>query len=108
VPADATHVAGESLPVQVEAHRVTLKVALHGRKATFTGAVAPTHRGKTVVLQLAKGARFVTFAKVKLSKRSTFKLVKKLKKGRYTFRASFGADRCHFAGASKRRALRVR
>jgi predicted GH43/DUF377 family glycosyl hydrolase len=108
VPADATHVAGESLPVKVELHRLTLKIDLHGRKATFTGSVAPKHRGKTVLIQLAKGTRFVKFAKVKLSKRSTFKLVKKLKKGRYTFRASFGADRCHFGGVSKTRGVRVR
>jgi hypothetical protein len=108
VPADAGHVAGESLPVQVERHRLSLKVALRGRKATFTGSVAPKHRGKTVVIQLAKGTRFVTFAKVKLSERSTFKLTKKLKKGRYTFRASMGTDRCHFGGLSKTRAVRVR
>jgi predicted GH43/DUF377 family glycosyl hydrolase len=107
-PADATHVAGESLPVRVELHRVSLKVKLRGRKATLTGSVAPKHRGKVVVIQRAKGTRFVTFAKVKLSKRSTFKLVKKLKKGRYTFRASFGADSCHYAGLSKTRLLRVR
>jgi predicted GH43/DUF377 family glycosyl hydrolase len=107
-PADGGHVAGESAPVQVEPHRLTLKLSLHGRKVTFTGAVSPKHKGKTVVIQLAKGTRFVTFAKVKLSKRSTFKLVKKLKKGRYSFRASMGADRCHFGGLSRTRALRVR
>jgi predicted GH43/DUF377 family glycosyl hydrolase len=108
VPADATHVAGESLPVQVEPHRLTLKVALHGRRATFTGNVAPKHKGKTVVIQRLKGTRFVKFAKVKLSKRSTFRLAKKLKKGRYTFRASMGADSCHFAGLSRPRKVTVR
>jgi hypothetical protein len=108
VPADAGHVAGESLPVQVERHRVSLKITVRGRKATFTGSVAPKHRGKTVVIQRAKGARFVTFAKVKLSKRSTFKLKKKLAKGRYTFRASMGTDSCHYGGVSRLRPVRVR
>jgi predicted GH43/DUF377 family glycosyl hydrolase len=108
VPADAGHVAGESLPVQVARHRGSLKITVRGRKATFTGSVAPKHRGKTVVIQRAKGARFVTFAKVKLSKRSTFKLKKKLAKGRYTFRASMGTDSCHYGGVSRLRPVRVR
>jgi len=108
VPADATHVAGESLPVQVEPHRLTLKIAMHGRTATFSGSVAPKHKGKTVVIQRAQGTRYVTFAKVKLSKRSTFKLSKTLKKGRYTFRASMATDSCHFAGLSKTRAITVK
>ncbi len=108
VPADAGHIAGETLPVQVERHRLSLKIKLRGRRVTFTGTVAPKHRGKTVVIQRAKGARFVTFAKVKLSKKSAFKLVKKLKKGRYSFRASMGSDSCHFGGLSKTRAVRVR
>lgn len=108
VPADAGHVAGESLPVQVERHRLSLKVVVRGRKATFTGTVAPKHRGKIVVIQRAKGTRFVTFAKVRLSRTSAFKLAKTLKKGRYSFRASMGADGCHFGGVSRTRAVRVR
>jgi hypothetical protein len=107
-PADAQHQAGESAPLQVEHHRLTLNVAVRSWRATFTGKVAPTHPGKVVLIQVKNGIRFVTFAKVKLSKRSTFTLIKRLKRGRHTFRASLPTDRCHFGGVSRARAVSVK
>jgi hypothetical protein len=106
--ADADHMDGTSAVALVEKHRLSLKLAVRGRKVTFTGKVSPLHKSGTVTLQLKKGTRFVRYAKVKLTRKSAFRAVKRLKKGRYTFRASMASDRCHFAGVSAARNARVR
>lgn len=106
--AGTVHDVGESLPANVEAHRLLLKIGVKTRKATFSGRVAPFHKSGTVVIDRVVGKRLVKLAKVKLTKKSTFKLVKKLKKGKYVFVAVMGADKCHFAGSSPPRKLTVR
>ena len=106
--ADADHAAGQSANVLVEKHRVALKVSLRGRKATFTGSVKPLHKSGTVVIKRIVGTRASKFASAKLTRKSTFRLVKTLKKGKYVFRADMGSDRCHFAGSSARRSITVR
>jgi hypothetical protein len=106
--ADADHMDGTSVIALVEKHRVALKVSVKGRKVTFVGRVSPLHKTGSVLIQLKKGTRFVKLAKAKLTRKSAFRLVKAMKKGRYVFRASMPADRCHFAGVSAQRKARVR
>jgi hypothetical protein len=96
---------GVTSPVAVlvkVAHKLTLKVAGKGAKRTFTGKISPKHAKRLVVIQIKKGKRFVTFAKVKTGKRSTFKIVKAVKQHtRLQFRATTKADIQHLAGLSK-------
>ena len=66
------------------------------------GKIGPRHPKRLVVIQVRKGSRWVTFAKVKTTRRSTFLLVKPLKAGaHFKFRARTGADRQHLAGLSR-------
>ena len=106
--ADADHAAGQSADVLVEKHRVALKVSVRGRKVTFTGKVGPLHRSGSVLIRRIVGTRAAKFATAKLTRKSTFRLVKTVRKGRYVFRADKASDRCHFAGKSARRSARVR
>jgi hypothetical protein len=93
--------------VRVSLHKVSLKLARSGRRVTFTGTARPAHPGKTIVLRVKRGTRFASFAKARLSRRSTFKLARKLKPGSYTFRAELPGDRCHFPGRSPARSITV-
>jgi hypothetical protein len=106
--AGAVHGVGESLPAKVEPHRLTLKIGLKARKATFTGKVLPLHRSGAVVISRVLGKRVVKLAKATVTKKSTFKVVKALKKGKYVFVARMGADKCHFAGTSAKRKITLR
>jgi hypothetical protein len=83
-------------------HLVTLSVVRKGAKTYFRGRIGPRHPKRLVVIQIRKASRWVTFARVKTTGRSTFVLVKTLKPGiHYTFRARTGADRQHLAGVSR-------
>ena len=105
--ADADHLAGESAIVRVALHKVSLKLSRSGRRVSFAGTARPAHPGKTVVLRIKQGTRFASFAKARLSRRSTFSLARKLKPGSYTFRAELPGDRCHFPGRSPARSITV-
>ena len=105
--ADADHLAGASAAVRVAPHRLALKLSRSGRRVTFSGSVRPAHPGKTVVLRVKQGTRFARYATVKLSRRSTFKLARKLKPGSHSFRAELPRDRCHFPGRSSVRTIEV-
>jgi hypothetical protein len=107
-PAGTTHDLGESLPAKVELHRLSLKLAVKARKVTFTGKVTPLHKSGTVVISRVVGKKLSKLGKAKLTKKSAFKLVKKLKKGKYVFVASMSADKCHFAGKSALKKVTVR
>jgi hypothetical protein len=89
------------------AWRITLRAARHGSGALFTGKVAPKRRGKPVVIQVKTRRGWKKVAKGKLSKRSTFKLLGKLKHGKYRFRALTPADAQHLAGTSRTVALKI-
>jgi predicted GH43/DUF377 family glycosyl hydrolase len=83
-------------------HLVTLSIAKRSGKAYFRGKIGPRHPKRLVLIQVRKGSRWVTFAKVKTTRRSTFLLVKPLKAGaHFKFRARTGADRQHLAGLSR-------
>jgi hypothetical protein len=96
--------AGASEPtVSVSvAYQVTLRVARKGASRLFRGKVAPSKRGRIVVIQVKTRSGWKRFAKVKLSKKSTFTLLRKLAAHkRYRFRATTAADSKHLAGVSR-------
>ena len=83
-------------------HLLTLSVRKKAGKAVFRGKLAPVHAKRLVVIEVRKGSRWVTFAKVKTTKRSTFQIAKAIKpRTRYRFRARTAADRQHLAGVSR-------
>ena len=83
-------------------HLVRLRVRRRGTRGTFTGSVGPRHPGRVVVIQKRSGGRWVKFAKLKTSSKSTFSTVKRLKRrAKYQFRARTAADAEHLAGVSK-------
>ena len=106
--ADAEHGEGFSPVVLVDKHKVSLSTKLSGKTITFAGKVSPAHPGKTVLLKQLKGTRFVTIAKIKLSRRSTYTLKRRFKAGTYKFRADMPADTRHFAGQSPVRTVTVK
>jgi predicted GH43/DUF377 family glycosyl hydrolase len=84
------------------AYQVTLRVARKGGSRVFRGKVAPSKRGRIVVIQVKSRSGWKRFAKVKLSKKSTFTLLRKLAgHKRYRFRATTAADSKHLAGVSR-------
>jgi predicted GH43/DUF377 family glycosyl hydrolase len=106
--ADADHLAGVSKVALVDAQKVSLSATVKGRTVTLSGRVTPSHPGQAVIIKVKKGSSFVRFAKLKLSRRSTFLLKRRLAKGTYTFRADRPADRDHFPGKSPVRTVTVR
>jgi hypothetical protein len=105
--ADADHLDGTSVIALVEKHRLAIKVAVKGRTITITGKVAPAHKCGTVLIKEIKGKRAVKLGKAKITKKSTFKFVMKLKKGTHKLRADMPSDRCHFAGSSKVKSVKL-
>ena len=84
------------------AYRITLKVGRKGGKRSFVGKVAPSKRGRVVVIQVKTRHGWKRFAKVKLSRKSTFKLLRALAgHKKYRFRATTAADSKHLAGMSR-------
>ena len=106
--ADADHLAGVSKVALVDAQKVSLSATVSGRTVTLSGRVTPSHPGQAVVIKVQKGGSFVRFAKLTLSRRSTFVLKRRLARGTYAFRADRPADRDHFPGKSAVRTLTVR
>lgn len=74
---------------------------------TLSGRVTPNHAGEAVIIKVKKGSSFVRFATLKLSRRSTFVLKRKLARGTYSFRADRPADRDHFPGKSPVRTVSI-
>ena len=106
--ADADHLDGTSVIALVEKHKVSITVKLEGRTATITGRVSPAHRSGTVLIKEIKGTKATRLGKATITKKSTFKLVLKLKKGKHVLRGDMAADKCHFAGKSANKKLTVR
>jgi predicted GH43/DUF377 family glycosyl hydrolase len=94
--------AGSEPTVRVGvAYRVTLRVVRKGSRWSFGGKVGPARRGGTLVIQLKTRSGWKRFAKVRLSKRSTFTLLRALKHGKYRFRATTPATTRNLAGKSR-------
>ena len=104
-------VAGAAPPAAVTVavkHRLTLKVALSGRRATFTGAIGPKHKGRAVTIQRKTAAGWRKVATAKTTRTATFRSAVTLAKGRHRLRAVTANDADHLAGRSRVREVRVR
>ena len=82
-------------------HKLTLKGRRARGKVYLTGTVGPRHVRRVVLIQKKKSSRWVTIARVKTSRRSTFKLVRKAQAKKAQFRAKIGADKEHLANTSR-------
>jgi hypothetical protein len=80
--------------------KVTLTVRRSGSQLVFTGTLKPLFARHRILLQRRSGSRWVTFARVRTSSRSTFRLVKRLR-GRARFRATAPSDPTHRSGHSR-------
>ena len=72
---------GEGTPMSWFNATLTLKASAKKRVATFTGKVSPKHKRGTVVISRVVGKKLSRLGKAKLTKKSTFKLAKKLSIG---------------------------
>jgi predicted GH43/DUF377 family glycosyl hydrolase len=105
--ADSEHLAGVSKVALVDRQKVSLTVGVRRRTVTLSGRVTPNHAGQPVIIKVKKGTSFVRFARLRLSRRSTFVLKRKLARGAYSFRADRPADRDHFPSKSPVRTVTV-
>jgi predicted GH43/DUF377 family glycosyl hydrolase len=79
-----------------------LSVVRKGGKVYFKGSLAPKKRRRVIVIQVRSGKRWKVLARVKTSKRSTFKGAKALTPGHvYSFRAKTKGYPGLLAGISK-------
>lgn len=105
--ADAEHLAGKSAIAYVDAIKIGLTIKRSGRTLTFTGKASPSHPRKAIVIKVLKGTSWTTFAKLKLTSRSTFTHKKKVAAGVYKFRVDIGGDSDHWPGKSVVRTVTV-
>ena len=91
----------EPTAVVLVKHKLTLKGKRRSGKVYLNGTVGPKHVRRVVVIQRKKGSRWVTIARVKTTRRSTFKLVRKAPAKKVLFRAKIGADKEHLANLSR-------
>ena len=90
--ATATGVTAPPLVTVKVAQRLKLSVRRRGGKVYFKGTLGPKKRRRVIVIQVRAGKRWKVLARVKTSKRSTFKGARSLKPGHaYSFRANTGA-----------------
>ncbi|MEP6909516.1 MAG: hypothetical protein ABI896_03680, partial [Actinomycetota bacterium] len=99
--AGVTGVSPEPTTVVSVKHSITLRGSRKKGKTYLRGTVGPRHVGRVVLIQRLKGKRWVTIARVKTSRKSTFKLVRKSSLKRARFRARIGADSEHLANTSR-------
>jgi len=100
---------GVTTPPQVTVQvnqRLKLSVRRSGGKVYFKGTLGPKKRKRVVVIQVKAGKRWKVFARVKTSKRSTFKGSGSLKVGHYSFRAKTRAYPGLLSGQSRTVRLR--
>ena len=84
-------------------HKITLKGRRRSGKVYLNGTVGPRHVRRLVLIQRKVGRRWVTIARVRTTRRSTFKVVRKAPAKRALFRARIAADREHLANISRTR-----
>lgn len=105
--ADTEHLAGMSAIFYSDPIKMSLAIKRSGRTLTFSGKASPSHPRKAIVIKVLKGTTWSTFAKLKLSSRSTFSYRKKVAAGTYKFRVDIAGDRDHWPGKSAERAVTV-
>jgi predicted GH43/DUF377 family glycosyl hydrolase len=90
------------------AQLVKLSVRRRGGKVYAKGSLLPKKRGRVIVIQFRSGKRWKKFARVRTSRRSTFKTARTLSRGKhaYRFRAKTAAYPGLAAGTSRTRKLR--
>jgi predicted GH43/DUF377 family glycosyl hydrolase len=104
--ASASGATAVTVTVKV-AQRLTLSVRRKGTKVYFKGSLGPKKRRRVVVIQVKAGKRWKKLARVKTSKKSTFKTVKALKTGHaYKFRAKTSSYPGLLGGTSRTVRLR--
>jgi predicted GH43/DUF377 family glycosyl hydrolase len=95
-----------ALTVKV-AQRLKLSVRRKGAKVYVKGSLGPKKRRRVIVIQVKAGKRWKVLARVKTSKRSTFKATRSLKSGHtYRFRAKTRGYPGLLAGMSRTVRLR--
>jgi predicted GH43/DUF377 family glycosyl hydrolase len=97
---------GPTVIVKV-AQRLTLSVRRRGGKVYIKGTLGPKKRRRNVVIQVRIGKHWTKLARVRTTKRSTFKVVRPLKRGHsYLFRAKTKGYPGLLAGMSRTVRLR--
>jgi hypothetical protein len=87
--AGATGVAVPPTVTVKVAQRVTLSVRRKGGKVYVKGSLGPKKRRRLIVIQVRAGKHWKKLARVRTTKRSTFKVVRVLQRGHaYKFRAT--------------------
>ena len=94
-------IAPEPTAVVLVKHSITLRAVRRSGKLYLRGAVGPRHARRVVVVQKRRGTRWITIARVRTSRRSTFQLVRKSSRTRSPYRARIAADREHLANVSR-------
>jgi hypothetical protein len=82
-------------------HKITLKGRRRSGKVYLNGTIGPRHVRRLVLIQRKVGSRWVTIGRVRTTRRSTFKLVRKAPAKRALFRARIAADKEHLANVSR-------
>jgi len=82
-------------------HKITLKAGRRSGRVYLNGTVGPRHVRRLVLVQRKVGRRWVTIGRVRTTRRSTFKVVRKAPAKRALFRARIAADREHLANVSR-------
>jgi hypothetical protein len=93
--------ASEPTVVVAVKHLITLRALRRNGKLYLRGTVGPRHARRVVVIQKRRGTRWVTIARVRTSRRSTFQLVRKATSTRSPYRARIAGDREHLANLSR-------
>lgn len=105
--ADAEHLAGMSAIFYSDPIKMSLAIKRSGRTLVFSGKASPAHPRKAIVIKVLKGTTWSTFAKLKLSSRSTYSYKKKVAAGTYRFRVDIAGDRDHWPGKSAEKSVIV-
>lgn len=105
--ADAEHIAGMSAIYYSDAIKMSLSIKRSGRTLVFSGKASPSHPRKAIVIKVLKGTTWSTFAKLKLTSRSTFSYKKKVAAGEFKFRVDIAGDKDHWPGKSPERSVTV-
>lgn len=94
--------APPAVTVQV-AQKLKLSVRRKGGKVYIKGTLGPKKRRQVILIQVRTGKRWHKLARVRTTKKSTFKLVRTLKRGKhpYFFRAKTNAYPGLLAGTSR-------
>jgi hypothetical protein len=105
--ATATGVTAAPFVTVKVAQRLKLSVRRSGGKVYFKGSLGPKKRRRIIVIQVRAGKRWKVLARVKTSRRSTFKGARSLNSGHaYSFRAKTRAYPGLLSGTSRTVRLR--